>query len=92
MAAGKTRGQVNYEGYFEASGGVSLVSGAPLPGWEAQDPEIQSAWEAGADRVVSHHGEELMEGLASLNTAVSPVMKAAASALRGFLLGWAGRR
>lgn len=53
----KTLGQVNYEGYYEASGGKSLVSGQPLPLWDKQDPKIQSAWEAAAQAVIIHTQE-----------------------------------
>lgn len=41
-------GEAAYRGYFEACGGKSLISGAPLPEWGAQSPEIQQAWLAAA--------------------------------------------
>jgi hypothetical protein len=50
----KTPGQVNYEGYYNCSGGVSLVSGAKLPTWEEQDPRICNAWEAAARDVLDY--------------------------------------
>lgn len=50
----KTPGQVNYEGYYKASGGVSLISGAPLPTWEQQNPKICEAWEAAARDVLNY--------------------------------------
>lgn len=46
-------GQMAYEAYFRASEGKSLISGAPLPTWEQQDPRIQSAWETAAGAVVA---------------------------------------
>jgi hypothetical protein len=45
-------GQVAYEGYCTVSDGKSLVSGAPLPTWEEQAPEIREAWRAAADAVL----------------------------------------
>jgi hypothetical protein len=46
-------GQVAYEGYFAKCGGKSLISGAPLPTYGQQKPEIQEAWEAAAAAVVA---------------------------------------
>lgn len=48
----KTYGQIAYDAYFEHSGGRSLVSGAPLPTWAAQNPKIADAWEASAQAVI----------------------------------------
>lgn len=45
-------GQLAYEAYLEASDGRSLVSGAELPTWDAQDPRIQRAWDHAADAVL----------------------------------------
>lgn len=47
-------GQVAYHGYFEASGGASLISGAPLPQWHEQSEEIRAAWDAAAAAVVEY--------------------------------------
>ena len=44
-------GQIAYEAYFAHSGGKSLISGASLPTWDAQSPEIQAAWQAAAKAV-----------------------------------------
>ena len=44
----KTFGQSAYEGYFESCGGKSLISGAPLPTWDAQSVEIKLAWNRAA--------------------------------------------
>ena len=44
-------GEIAYESYRDASGGKSLVSGAPIPAWTDMSPEIQSAWEASAQAV-----------------------------------------
>jgi hypothetical protein len=46
-------GSVNYDGYRASSGSRSLVSGEPLPEWDAQSPEIRRAWQAGAEFVVA---------------------------------------
>lgn len=48
---GACLGQVAYEAYFEASNGRSLVSGAQLPVWGGQDPDIQQAWDCAAHAV-----------------------------------------
>jgi len=45
-------GKLAYEGYFEACNGKSLISGAPLPSWEDQAPQIQAAWTAAAHKVI----------------------------------------
>lgn len=45
------QGKVNYEAYRKASGGVSLVSGAPLPEWDMLGGDIRWSWDAGADAV-----------------------------------------
>lgn len=59
MTAGKTLGQIAYEGYCERADGVSLVSGEQLPGWDDLSPVIAGAWEAAAEAVVSAgRGEE----------------------------------
>ncbi len=48
----KTFGQIAYEAYYKSSGGKSLVSGVPLPAWEAQSARIRLAWEAAAQAVI----------------------------------------
>ena len=40
--------KVAYEAYVKRSAGVSLVSGAKLPAWDAVDTSIQAAWMAAA--------------------------------------------
>lgn len=47
-------GQVAYRGYFEASGGASLISGQPLPQWHEQSQAIREAWDAAAAAVVEY--------------------------------------
>lgn len=49
-------GRVAYEAYCKASGGKSLVSGAPLPAWDALCQEIRDAWDAAADAVIDRYG------------------------------------
>lgn len=56
----KSFGQTNYEGYYAQSGGKSLISGDPLPAWEALKPEIQAAWEAGAEKVIKSYAENVL--------------------------------
>lgn len=50
-------GEVAYVGYFKASGGKSLISGAGLPAWDEQAPEIRQAWNLGAMAVVDYWRE-----------------------------------
>lgn len=52
-------GRVAYEGYRNASRGVSLVSGQDLPTWDGQSHEIRSAWCAAAQAVQ----DDLAEGV-----------------------------
>lgn len=47
-------GQVAYHGYFEASNGRSLISGALLPRWDEQSTEIREAWDAAAAAVIEY--------------------------------------
>lgn len=47
-------GQVAYHGYFEASNGKSLISGAALPQWHEQSQEIRTAWDAAANAVIEY--------------------------------------
>lgn len=51
LGAATSPGEVAYQAYCQASGGVSLISGAKLPQWGEQNEQIQAAWEAAA-RVV----------------------------------------
>ncbi len=37
-------GQIAYQAYCDATGDVSLVSGAPLPAWDALAEKIRAAW------------------------------------------------
>lgn len=45
-------GKIAYDAYCTSSGGVSLVSGAKLPAWEALSPEIKTAWDCAARAVI----------------------------------------
>lgn len=47
-------GQVAYDAYLNASNGKSLISGAPLPQWFEQAPEIRDAWDAAAAAVIKY--------------------------------------
>lgn len=49
-------GQIAYEAYCEAVGGVSAISGDPLPSWDdqcANQPLIANAWRAAALAVMN---------------------------------------
>lgn len=50
-------GEIAYVGYFKASDGKSLISGAPLPAWDEQAPEIRQAWNLAAMAVVDRWRE-----------------------------------
>lgn len=54
-------GSIAYEAYCENTGGVSLISGAKLPTWDALSAEIRAAWEAAADAVSSRIGNGSMQ-------------------------------
>lgn len=41
-------GKLAYMGYCEETGGVSLISGDKLPGFDALKPQIQDAWATAA--------------------------------------------
>jgi hypothetical protein len=43
--------KIAYEAYRASTGGVSAVSGAPLPEWEDQAQPIRDAWDAAAQAV-----------------------------------------
>jgi hypothetical protein len=47
-------GRMAYEAYLAQCGGKSLISGAPLPTYDAQKPEIQAAWEVAGKAVANH--------------------------------------
>jgi hypothetical protein len=44
-------GRIAYEGYRTMTDSRSLVSGAALPAWEDQTPQIREAWRGAADAV-----------------------------------------
>jgi hypothetical protein len=46
-----TLGQIAYQGYIAFSRGRSLITGAGLPPWEDQRPDIRQAWEAAGTAV-----------------------------------------
>jgi hypothetical protein len=50
-------GEIAYVGYFKASDGKSLVSGAPLPAWDEQSPDIRRSWNLAAMAVVDRWRE-----------------------------------
>ena len=44
--------EVAYEAYRQHAGGVSLISGAPIPPFEDLDPRVKAAWAAAASSVM----------------------------------------
>lgn len=53
----RTPGQIGYDAYCQATGGVSLVSGDKLPEFSALKEEIKAAWEMAAGAVVAYAKE-----------------------------------
>jgi hypothetical protein len=49
----KSFGKAAYAGYLKRCGGKSLVSGAPLPTFDEQAPEIRAAWDAAAEAAIN---------------------------------------
>jgi hypothetical protein len=66
--------EVNYHGYRQASGGVSLVTGEPLPEFEAMPEKMRGAWEGGTRAVVRELNRkgELAEALGALARLADP--------------------
>lgn len=62
MAPGRTPGQAAYEGYAAQAAWVSLISGAPLPSWQDQAPEIAACWEAAAAAVRADEEQDAAGG------------------------------
>ncbi len=48
-------GKIAYDAYCEKSKGVSLISGAKLPDFEALSDEIKDAWRAAAEAVIYYN-------------------------------------
>lgn len=48
----KTSGQIAYEAYCNATGGVSLISGDKLPEFDSLKQAIKDAWEVAAQAVI----------------------------------------
>jgi hypothetical protein len=66
--------EINYHGYKQSTGGVSLVSGEPLPEFDQMHPKIRRSWEAGTRAVVRELNRkgELAAALAALARLASP--------------------
>jgi hypothetical protein len=47
-------GMIAYNAYCRSTGGVSAVTGAKLPDWNEQSPEIRTAWNVAADALQAH--------------------------------------
>jgi hypothetical protein len=50
-------GKAAYTGYLASCKGKSLISGAPLPGWDEQAENIREAWRTAARYVVGHSAD-----------------------------------
>lgn len=47
----RTNGQIGYDAYRAKTGGVSIVTGQPIPEWKELRTEIQEAWEAAGEAI-----------------------------------------
>lgn len=54
----KTKGRVAYEGYYNACGGKSLITGVLLPSWIEQSDQVRAAWEAAGQAVMTARDQE----------------------------------
>ncbi len=48
----KTKGQIAYEAYCDATNWKSAITGETLPDWECQLLRVKMAWEAAAKAVL----------------------------------------
>lgn len=62
----KSLGQVAFEAYNSAKGGVTY-DGKPIPPWSEVGEAVQAAWEAAAVATVRAHNDRLVE---LLNTGI----------------------
>lgn len=60
-----TAGKIAYDAYFKKCGGKSLASGAQLPTYDQQKPEMVAAWEAAGTAVVEAVTKEVADLLKS---------------------------
>lgn len=49
--------EIAYEAYRAHTGGVSIISGHPIPPFAELDPRIKAAWEAAAAAVMEEVDE-----------------------------------
>jgi hypothetical protein len=52
-----TFGNVAYNAYRTASGGRSLVTGAPIPPWDDMPEAIKDVWDASAGEVIFYYNQ-----------------------------------
>lgn len=81
----RTNGQIAYEGYLQKCGGVSLVSGAPLPKWEEQAAAIQEAWEAAGEAVAGPMERTVAASLEVLRSGMTGMLDDLVDHVKG---GW----
>jgi hypothetical protein len=72
------RGQVNYEGYHEGSGGLFVA-------WSALDAGEQARWDAGAARVEARFAVQLRDLLEMLWDTARPLVVSVAAAMNSAL-------
>ncbi len=79
-------GRAAYEAYAQTSDGKSLVSGAPLPSWDEQRPELREAWDAAARAAVAAYieanGRDPVDAAAVIAEAVVPELAGIREQLR----------
>jgi hypothetical protein len=68
-----THGKIAYEAYAKNAKGRSLVSGSPLPPFEALGKETRDSWEAAAEAVLLTDEPEPMLDKMKKKLAESPV-------------------
>jgi hypothetical protein len=91
-------GRAAYEAYALVSDGKSLVSGAPLPAWDEQRPEIREAWRAAAGAAawlaglrVERERDELRSLLAMVLDMAEGTLNGETFIRRGEIAGWRER-
>jgi hypothetical protein len=72
MLDGTDTGRTAYAGYYASCGGRSLVSGQPIPDWDAQSADIKRAWQGAADFVVGLIADSLAAAAAQWRERAKP--------------------
>jgi|GEM_PF-5165620 hypothetical protein len=57
-------GEIGYTAYRDQTGGVSLVSGQPIPEWAALPDAIREAWQAAGVKIALVVARRMQDALA----------------------------